>query len=203
MAGLVNFLTNWKTIILLLVVTAFYGLYLIPSQVRRIERIKKSKVTLLDFRLAYSNSDVQSLFQKLKPKGRSVYKSMLQRFDSVFPVLYAGLIGLLMLSCMERLSNSYWGLYLLLFLPAFVIVFDYLENFNTVAMINAFPKISEVQVAWGERMTQLKYGSIMLTVGSLVTLLTLKLGDNKKTFTPLNIKTEKSKKRRKKKISNG
>jgi hypothetical protein len=47
-------------------------------------------------------------------------------------------------------------------------LFDYLENFNTLKLLNQYPQLSAQSVAWGEQMTRAKHGFLFLSVGLVI-----------------------------------
>ena len=50
------------------------------------------------------------------------------------------------------------------FLPLIGVLFDYLENFNTLKLLNKFPNITPEQVAYVSQMTQIKWVFLIMSI---------------------------------------
>ena len=169
MANFYQFVTNRKFILPLLAVNVFFGLYLFPSQFKRIEGISGKVFVPLDKRISYSLDDVNTLLEEIQPEGRAVYRSFLLRVDAIFPLLYGTLLALLIFNFLDRLNFSHW-FHLLALLPVLAVVFDYFENCNTLGLLASFPNLTEGKVAWGEQMSRWKWGLVFLSLGTALTL---------------------------------
>jgi len=55
-------------------------------------------------------------------------------------------------------------------LPLIGALFDYLENFNTLNLLDKFPNITSEQVSYGSQMTQLKWVFLIMSILLVFTL---------------------------------
>ncbi len=84
---------------------------------------------VLDTRLWYTPAEVQTLFDKLGADGRSFYALTEITLDLLFPLVYGGILLIMMWRLFEP-GAARW----LLLLPAVGMVMDWLENFSAAGM---------------------------------------------------------------------
>ena len=112
----------------------------------------------LDLRLGYSSQDVINYLTYRGEAGRDDYKFALSVIDVIFPILY----GLILIIDVSKIAKKFFNsnpVVHLLFVstPVGVVVFDLLENKNTLSMIAAFPNITEDMAAKGSIYTLAKW----------------------------------------------
>ncbi len=94
----------------------------------RTERLG-SNPPLLDNRYWYAPADVQTLFDKLGPAGRSDYALTEITIDLAFPFIYGGILLVLIYRLFEPKPAR-----ILLFVPLIGMISDWLENFSVATM---------------------------------------------------------------------
>lgn len=114
-----------------------------------------SRVQLLDIIFNYSQKDVVQQFEAYGPDGIQVCLFSTLVLDSIFPLVYGALAGLL-LSHLLYGTPYKW----LVLLPLLIVVVDYLENTHTALLLINFPKINPTTVFWGSLFTSIKWGLI-------------------------------------------
>lgn len=125
-------------------------------------------ITLLDVRLWYSASDVTELFTNLGESGRETYTSFVLFIDMVYPLVYGiTLIFFLAFLLKKKVTKSSYFLYLT-YLPFGIMFFDYLENTNTLILLNKFPAVNSSLVLLGSMATFLKWLLVLLSIGTFV-----------------------------------
>lgn len=168
-------LARIKTILPFFVLMLGFMGYLFPSYQAQINALAQNELTILDARQAYSVEDVQQLFEQLQPQGRAIYTYMLSRIDMLYPPTYSIFFALLLLFLLKARvpANSKW--HALALLPFIALIFDYLENYSILEMLENYPQLSENQVAFSSKMTALKWLFVFTSLGSVITLTVLQL----------------------------
>ncbi len=59
---------------------------------------------------------------------------------------------------------------LIALLPTVGMLFNYRENFNILNLLNSYPNLAQQGVNWGEQMTRLKHGFLLLSIGLALVL---------------------------------
>lgn len=110
----------------------------------------------LDARPGYTKAEVADYFETIGPKWRAVYRFVVGRIDMVFPLVY----GFFMLSAIAWLYREYGPRFPFLIglfaLPPLAMVFDYVENNNTLRLLKNYPALDDVQVNSASRITCIK-----------------------------------------------
>ena len=164
MKNILDKLSNWKLLLPLFILFLIFPVVLFPYHQQRMAEFAGEEVTPLDSRFSYSYNEVKNDFEKLGVEGRKTYRFAIGVIDMLFPVIYGPLFILLLAGLLKRLAgrDSNW-MFLALF-PFIGILFEYLENFNTLSLLDSYPGITKEGVLWGEQMTRLKHIFLMLSV---------------------------------------
>lgn len=111
----------------------------------------------LDMRMSYTATDVVNYFNRLGADGRKDYCFAVSWIDTLFPFIYGALIVLQLALLIKVLFKSNSLLFLgLVILPIGMVIFDYLENLNTLKMLDVFPNISPGMASAGTCYTSAK-----------------------------------------------
>lgn len=134
----------------------------------------------LDLRFGYTSEEVSYYFNYLGEGGRADYKYAMSIIDMMFPLVYGMLLILQVASIVKKLYNANTVLlFILILLPVGTIVFDYLENLNTLKMLVAYPEIKDDLVTKGSFFTQTKWLFSSLTI-TFITIGFIKVRQEKK-----------------------
>jgi hypothetical protein len=157
-------MSNWKFILPFFILFLIFPIFLFPYHQELMAKAAGEEIMPLDSRFSYSFNEVKTDFDKLGIEGRKVYRSAIGVVDMLFAVFYGPLFILVLAWLLKRLKgrNSNW--ILLSLFPLIGILFEYLENFNTLSLLDSYPAITESSVSWGEQMTRLKHIFLMLSV---------------------------------------
>ena len=157
-------MSNWKFILPFFILFLVFPFFLFPYHQQLMTKVAGQEIIPLDSRFSYSFNEVKNDFDKLGAEGRNVYRFAIGVVDMIFPVIYGPLFILILAWLLKKLSgrNSNW--ILLALFPIIGILFEYLENFNTLSLLDNYPAITESGVSWGEQMTRLKHIFLMLSV---------------------------------------
>lgn len=166
--------SNWKFILPLSILVFIFAAVLFPYYQGRMAEIAGQDVIPLDSRFSYSYEEVKNAFDQLGPEGRSTYRFVIACVDMLFPLIYGLLFILVLAWLLKKITRQDSGWILFSLFPCVGIIFDYLENFNTLSLLNQFPDITAESVEWGEQMTQVKHTFLLLAV-AFMPLLALSL----------------------------
>ena len=97
----------------------------------------------------YGYAEAIELLESLGPEGRNAYLSVQIPIDLVYPAMFGISYALMITWILKQGPPKHSRAHFLAFIPVFAGLFDYLENASIVAMLYAFPDVSEnlVQVA--------------------------------------------------------
>lgn len=166
--------STWKYLLPLFVMLCGFYAIIFPYYQSQLSVIAGEEVKPLDVRFTYTLEEVTRDFGKLGEAGRNVYKVVVGRVDMIFPVVYGLFLMLLLVNLLKKTTKPGSRLMLIALLPALVMLFDYLENLNTLRLLENYPDLLPQAVARGEQMTRIKWLSLFLSLG-LAFLLTASL----------------------------
>lgn len=163
-----NKAANWKFILLFFLLNAFFTGYLFNNAGQELNQIAGQEVEMLDLRHNYTLDEVNAFFTAIKEDGRQLYKDLIAVTDMIFPFVYGPFFIFVLAFFIKKLTSSHskW-LYLALF-PVSIMVLDYGENLNTLALLNSYPNLSAAAVEKGSTLTTIKHLFIELTLGMIL-----------------------------------
>ena len=162
--------STWKYILPLFILFCGVTFYIFPKYQSQLREIAGEEVKPLDTRFSYTLEEVVSDFEKLGVEGRHVYQFIVGRIDMIFPVIYGLFFILTLAYLLKKITPPHSKWMLIALLPVLGMLFDYLENFNTLSLLKNYPDLSAQGVAWGEQMTRLKHGFLFLSIGLILFL---------------------------------
>lgn len=167
---LLNKLSNWKVILPLSIVYLIFPLFIFNHYQAQINTLAKREVKILDIRLNYSYTDVNTLFDAMGMEGREIYVFISSRIDMAYPVIYCALLILLLAYLLKKTKgpNSKW-MYLA-FTPLVGTTFDFLENLSILNLIHHYPNYTSSHVASASLMSSLKWYSLLIIFGMILFL---------------------------------
>jgi hypothetical protein len=118
--------------------------------------------TIFDLRTGYSVIDVITYFDFIGEEGLYTYRSILLWEDLFFPLTNGLLYSLAIIYFFKRSFINIPQLGLLGIFPFISMIFDYLENFSIVNLIDTYPDINATTVALASSFTLLKWGFMIL-----------------------------------------
>ncbi len=149
-------LSNWKFIL-----PAFLGtllsVFLFINGMEKMSSIAREKMELLDARKSYTLEEVNVFFTKLTAEGRAVHQQLTGVIDMLFPLIFGALSILLLAFLIKNIFGTHSKLLYLALYPIIGMTIDYMENFNTLALLAAFPDLTTAMVEKGSQLTALKH----------------------------------------------
>ena len=138
----------------------------------RIHTITGQKLDVLDLRDSYTLADVETLFTAMQAEGRAVC-TQLVIFDFFFPFVYGTFFVLVLAFFIKRIFPKQPKRILFALFPLSIIPIDYIENFNTLRLLAAYPNLSPEKVAFASQITSIKHilvasSLILCTLGLIV-----------------------------------
>ncbi|MEM7372106.1 MAG: hypothetical protein AAF587_26045 [Bacteroidota bacterium] len=151
-------LSDWRILLAFLLLSSSFSMYFFPHNLNKINEIAGKNLQILDTRGSYTLEEVQELLTDMKAEGRELYHHTTSVLDMIYPVVYT----IFMLSLLVFLVRNIWSpdsnLVYVGLLPLGTMLFDYLENFNTLGLLAAYPELSDSAVRYGSTMTGIKWG---------------------------------------------
>ena len=167
MINILSKASTWKFILPLLLLVVAFSVFVFPYYQSKLHAIAEG-FKPLDIRFAYTADEVRADFQSLGSVGREIYQTVVGKVDMAYPLFYGSFLVLLMANVIKKVAGPDSPRLLISLLPLAGVVFDYLENFNTLGLLRNFPNLSAAAVEWGELMTRLKHITGMTSVGLII-----------------------------------
>lgn len=148
-------LANWKLIIPALL-GFIYCIYLFQNAETQMSELAGVRTPMIDTRNNYDLAEIQEFFTIIKPEGREVHRFATGVVDMIFPWAYGILFILISAFFLKKITSpdSKW-MYLSLF-PVLLMVVDYIENFNTLELLDSFPNLTTEMVDSAASVTGIK-----------------------------------------------
>ena len=156
--------SNRKVILSLFILVLLFMSVIFPHYEAKINKAANEKVRILDARFSYNFEQVNSLFAKMGSEGRETYHFIVANVDMVYPLVYGLFFILSIASLLKKIFPGRPNTLPVALIPLIAVVFDYLENFNTLKMLGNFPNIIRDEVAKGAFFTQLKWEFIAISI---------------------------------------
>lgn len=170
MTNLLAKISNWKFILLSFLGFA-YCIYLFQVYGEIMNVAAGVESPMIDMRKDYDINEINNFFTSIKAEGRAAHQFATGVVDMIFPFAYGSLFILLSAFFLKKITSptSKW-MYLSLF-PIILMIVDYIENFNTLEMLDNFPELNAEMVASASQITGIKATLVDASMG-----LTLILG---------------------------
>jgi len=148
-------MANWKFILPSLL-AFIYCIYLFQIYGEQLNTLAGETAPIIDMRQNYDAEEIKTFFTKIKPEGRAIHQYTTGVVDMIFPFAYGFLFVLLSAFFLKKITSpdSKW-MYLSL-VPVLLMIVDYIENFNTLEMLAAYPDLSAEMVASASKITGIK-----------------------------------------------
>lgn len=166
-------IASWIIIILLAISVFIVNLYIFPLYQSQINEIAGYSISPLDVQFSYTKTDIDKAFNDMGQEGRKINRITTGVIDMIYPVIYGCLLFLVLVKLTRSFSNR--KIQLILIFPMLGVLFDYLENFGILKMLNQFPDITKTQVAINSAFTSSKWIVILITIGLILIIITRNL----------------------------
>ena len=103
--------------------------------------------------------------------GRNIYQNLAGQIDMAYPLVYGSMLMLLLAFFLKKINRFRHPFLPLIFFPACLVFLDYLENFNTLRLLKAYPNLTTEAVNWGSFLTSLKHIFSIISFALLLVLI--------------------------------
>jgi len=156
MINLLVKLSNWKFILPAFLLTLI-SVFLFLNGQKEMTLIAGEEMELIDARKNYTLEEVNVFFTKLTAEGRAVHQQLTGVNDMLFPIIFSTLSILLLAFFIKNIFGPQSKLLYLALYPIIGMSVDYMENFNTLALLASFPDLTTAMVEKGSQLTALKH----------------------------------------------
>jgi len=124
---------------------------------------------ILDFEFGFTYAQANEMLTALGADGRAFYLTRIIPLDFPFPIAYMlcylGWIALLI----KQSEPKQWHKYLLL-TPVLAMLFDWIENFGIIVMLNSYPNLPTWAVSLASISGVLKFTFMFVSIAIIVVL---------------------------------
>ncbi len=157
--------SNWKFILPAFLAFVFC-IYLFQNGEAKMSAIAGEKTPLIDVRENYDLAEINDFFGKIKEEGRAIHAFTTGVVDMIFPFAYGILFILLSAYFLKKITSpdSKW-LYLSL-VPILLMIVDFIENTNTLNLLETYPNLTVEMVDSAAQVTSVK--SMLTSISMLL-----------------------------------
>lgn len=163
--------SEWKYIFPLVILFLVFTFYFFLNIQHQINIAAGEELIVLDLRFSYTLNDVNTLFEAMGAEGRKLYQTMVGQIDMIYPLVYGSMLMLLSAFFLKKINLFRHPFLPFLFFPAVLIFLDYLENFNTLRLLKAYPNLTAEAINWGSFLTSLKHIASITCLSFLLVLI--------------------------------
>ena len=140
MNALLRFLdriSNWKTLLLLLVMYVSFPAYWLKNAGEKIDLLAGKPMGPIDLTQGFDPPRTLGMVADYGPAARAYYAQVESSIDLIYPLVYAFLLAVVLTLLYRRKPyKPFDGVALL---PFVIVGFDYLENATIIYLLNSFP----------------------------------------------------------------
>ena len=140
-------LTNWKTVIALIVLILPFNVLIFPTHSAKLRELAGRNVPTIDSMLAYTPAQVYDVISNYGEQGRQHHAVTELTADLLYPILYSLLLSLLVTLIFRRAYATTSFTQKLWRLPIVAALTDYGENATVVTLLLRYPQ-KLAGVAW-------------------------------------------------------
>ena len=160
-----------KKVLLLFILTNMVYVFMLTVTIPRTVAFSNG-MNLLDMMpMGYDLNYVSELFNTLGKNGRETYLTNQIPIDMIYPLLFGLSYCLLLGYFLKKLNKLKTPYSYLCLLPIIAGIFDYLENFGIITMLNTYPDLTNLLVSSTNIFTILKSVSTSLFFINLIIVL--------------------------------
>jgi hypothetical protein len=140
-------LTNWKTVIVLVVLILPFNVFIFPTRSAKLRELAGKNVPTIDSMFAYTPTQVYDVISDYGEQGRQHHTVTELTADLLYPILYSLLLSLLATLIFRRAFATTSFMQKLWRLPFVAALTDYGENATVVTLLLRYPQ-KLTGVAW-------------------------------------------------------
>ncbi|MBK9461404.1 MAG: hypothetical protein IPN94_18765 [Sphingobacteriales bacterium] len=158
---------NGKTILLALAAFLVFNALILPTAEQHIKAYSGG-VGVLDLQLGYTPDKAYDMVAAYGEQGRQLYAMVEIIADTFYPLIYTLFFCLLISFIYQKTTQVGTKLRLINLVPLLSMGFDYLENSCILTLLLTFPNRYNAVAQVGSVFTLLKWGSLVLVLGTVL-----------------------------------
>ncbi len=165
MKNLSNFfyrVSNWKILILLIVLYMLFPGYFLKNAEEQINFLAGKTLGPIDLTMGYTPLRTLQMVEEYGEKARAYYATVEMTVDLIYPIVYSCLFAVILSLLYYR--KSYKPLEYVNLVPFISLLFDYLENITIITMLKNYPEQSMTVASLCEVFKMIKWLSFSITV---------------------------------------
>lgn len=163
-----------KNVLLSLVAFLVFNTLILPTAEQQI-KAHSGGVGVLDLQLGYTPDKAYNMVAAYGEQGRQLYAAVEAVADTFYPIIYTLFFCLLISFIYQKTTQVGTKLRLINLVPLLSMGFDYLENSCILTLLLTFPSRYNAVAQVGSVFTLLKWGSLVLVLGTVLLGLVLLL----------------------------
>lgn len=155
LATFLNRISNWKTLVGLILLYILFPAVLFKNAAEKINAFAGKEIGPVDLTFGFNPGRTLQMVADYGDAGRAYYKQVILIVDSAFPIVYALIFAVLITLIYRKLLMG--PVRYLNLVPFIAMVFDFLENFAIVSLLNHYPEQSVFMASLCEVFKLLKW----------------------------------------------
>jgi hypothetical protein len=169
--------TAWLVWTILLLVFLFMAGYIMDGVSKMIiQKASSPKCAItLDLKMGFSNDEVFQSLNCMGNEARGIYRRALTREDIFYPICYVLFFTFTVVSLATYLLKQLTLVLGMAIISLSILVFDVLENYYIVLLIDQFPNLDEDVLSSAALFNTLKWNTLVITLSMIFFLAVLGL----------------------------
>lgn len=162
-----------RNLLILLALYLFFVTYALPHAAQALQEASgQPDFKPLDLHFGFSPEEAWKTLEALGPAGREHYRFTETVTDVLYPLTYGFFFALLLVAGFRKTGGRLARMSWLAWFPIAAILFDYMENFGIVQLIDAFPANADGWAQFAALTGQIKWICALIGVaGCLIGLI--------------------------------
>lgn len=133
-----NFLiriASWKTLLLSIAIYMLFPAFIFKNAEKKINRLAGIEVGVIDLTMGINPERTLQLVSEYGDAGRDYYAFVEMTVDVAYPLAYTFMFGIILTLLFRHHQKFKW----FNLLPAFMLIFDYIENIFIILLLKTYP----------------------------------------------------------------
>ena len=155
MANFLNRISNWKTLVGLILLYILFPAVLFKNAEEKINALAGKEIGPIDLKFRFNPNRTLQMVEDYGEAGRLYYKHAELIIDTAYPIVYALLFAVIITLIYRWLLHG--PVHYLNLLPFVAMAFDFLENFAIISLLAHYPEQSILMATFCEIFKLLKW----------------------------------------------
>jgi hypothetical protein len=148
---------SWQTALILVILLLPFNLWLFPARTKRLKALSGYASPVIDTWFGYTPEKVFGVIDALKAEGRRLYAITQVTLDLLYPLVYNGLLAVLLGLSVPAAFPGTWLAEWLPRLPLLSLLSDYSENICIVILLLGYPRQPAALARLASAITVIKF----------------------------------------------